>query len=116
MVNNLVLCPHLLSAPTAITFPHPALIAEFHRCILLSPLHNLRPSLILSISATIFTATQKFQNRGHQIGATMDQGSAGSYNKARGNSSQMEFNPIEKENRKDSCPTCKGNKVMIHWL
>lgn len=46
----------------------------------------------------------------------MDQGSTGSYNKARGNNSQMEFNPTEKEAKNDSCPACKGNKVMIHWL
>ena len=105
---------HLLSTPIAITFSHPALIAEFHCYILLSPLHICRPSLLLSISAVISTATRKVQNRGHQIGATMDQGSAGNYNKARGNNSQMEFNPIEKAARNDSCPACKGNKVMIH--
>jgi len=28
----------------------------------------------------------------------------------------MELNTIEKAARNDSCPTCKGNKVMIHWL
>jgi len=51
------------------------------------PLQNCRPSIILSPSTAISTATQKVQNRGHQIIATRDQGSAGNHSKARGNSS-----------------------------
>jgi len=61
-------------------------------------------------------ATQKIQDNNQQNRAPQDQRIAVSSSKARGRNNQMEFNHIEKEDRNDLCQTCKGNKIMMHWL